>query len=316
MVAGDMTEQLNPTTGGDERSGVPWKTKVEEPINRFVHYPLARRIVPWLARTPITPNQVTLAQLPLAVVATWLIAVGGTLYTVLGLLVFGLRSLLDCVDGTLARAKNMATSKGHALDAFVDWVSCTILYAGVYAHFWLHPPSSDSWFSVLPVGLIVALALVNGGARSFASDHYKQKLGAIFDRGRDETVEATQKRLLVLRGDRSFSALLEAWIAWSGHLTFELERFDPERTRPLSAAEVAALQQVKEKPLARLIAGMWSISSGDFWVTITLAGALFGVLWPTVVFLATAGFVWIVLAVILTNWFVRRTAARAELVTA
>lgn len=319
MTQVDVSEHLDSAAADavdSQRNGLPWKLRVEEPLNRFVHYPLARVVVRLLVRTPITPNQVTMVQPAVAALAGYLISFNDPLYLVAAVVVYELRSLLDCVDGTLARAKNMVSSNGHALDSFCDWISAVLLYAGIYWHFVKHPPGAAGWSAYLPVSVVVALALINGGLRSFAADHYLQKYSAIFDRGRDEEVENVHDKLLARRSDPSLMAKWEALIAWGGHATFEFEFYDPDRSRPLNADEVAELQRAQHQPLTRFVAGLWSVSNGDFWLTLTLASALLGVLWPAMVFFATAGFVWVALVVAFNTWFIRRTVSRAHLVAA
>src|SRR5690606_16174055 len=113
----------------------PWKLRVEEPTNRFLYYPIARVLVSVLVKTRVTANQVTLIQPVIAAVAGYLITFHDWRYLVLGALTFELRSMLDCVDGTLARAKKSANPNGHALDAICDWLGVVFLYLGIYFHF-------------------------------------------------------------------------------------------------------------------------------------------------------------------------------------
>src|SRR5688572_15036810 len=92
----------------DLEDEVRWKVRVEEPTNRFLYYAIARVLVSVLVKTRVTANQVTLIQPVIAAVAGYLITFHGWRYLVLGALTFELRSMLDCVDGTLARAKKSA----------------------------------------------------------------------------------------------------------------------------------------------------------------------------------------------------------------
>ena len=79
----------------------------------------ARVIVGWCARLGITPNMVTLAGLLLVVAATVAFYSGEF---VLGLVCGWIMTLLDTVDGKLARVTVASSRLGHALDHGIDVV--------------------------------------------------------------------------------------------------------------------------------------------------------------------------------------------------
>ena len=89
--------------------------------NRFVARPLAAVVVVPLARTGITPNQVTFATLPvflagaavLALLPSW-----GAL--IAGAAIIELSYVLDCADGQLARLKGTSSPVGAHLDFLMD----------------------------------------------------------------------------------------------------------------------------------------------------------------------------------------------------
>jgi phosphatidylglycerophosphate synthase len=110
------------------------KTKSEE---EFWAWHFARRLSIYLtlvlAKTAITPNQVT-------VVGIWSGVVGGILWGagthqsfLLGCVCLQMMYLLDCVDGELARIKNLQSPKGAYLDLLghylVDY--CMIMGMGI-----------------------------------------------------------------------------------------------------------------------------------------------------------------------------------------
>lgn len=123
--------------------------RMEDPFNRQYRYPVARWIVRALVRTPVTPNQVTLVQPLFAALAGYLVTFDDPRALVAGALVFELRSILDCVDGALARAKSTASPAAHAIGALADWLGVTFLYAGIFWHVHLHPPPGGPWSAVV-----------------------------------------------------------------------------------------------------------------------------------------------------------------------
>jgi len=298
---------------GTAEEAVRWKRLVEEPTNRFLYYPIAKQLVRLLVKTPVTANQVTLVQPVIAAFAGYLISFGDWRHMAAGALTFELRSLLDCVDGSLARAKKSASPNGHALDALCDWLGVVFLYAGIYAHFLLHPPPTGAWSAYLPMGAIIGIALFQGAMRSFAHDYFMRKFGSILETGRDETVEDLRDKQRALTPDSPFMAKVEAWIGRCQHLSFQLEFFDVERSRSISGEQARMFAAQRGGAAMKLIQWLWSISNGDAFIRISVIAVLLGhnYLWELMLFWSGFGFVWIVAAMLATSWFVTRATERA-----
>jgi phosphatidylglycerophosphate synthase len=289
-----------------------WKMRVEEPTNRFLYYPIARQLVRVLVKTPISANQVTMVQPFIAAVAGYLITFNDWRYMLAGALTFELRSVLDCADGTLARAKKTSSPNGHALDALCDWLGVVFLYAGIYFHFLLHPPHSGAWAAYVPMGAIIGFALFQGAMRSFAADYYMRKYGSIFREGRDETVEDLRDKQRQLTSNSSFMAKAEAWIGRCQHLSFQHEFFDIETSKSVSREQAEWLQDEKESAIMKAIAFLWSISNGDFFIRLSVLSVALGHywMWELQLFWASIGFLWIVAVCWLNGWFVKRATHR------
>lgn len=295
---------------GSSPDGV--KLRLEDPVSRFFRYPLARLLVCGLVRTSITPNQVTLIQPFLAAVAAWLIVSDAPWRLVLAAVVFEVRSILDCVDGTLARAKKLTSPCGHAIDGLADWLSVFLLYAGIGLHFQAHPPPAP-WSAPSVTRCVLGAALLQGAVRSFASDYYKQKYASIFEGG-DAAVESLRGGALAVGPGSGLFARAEALIGRIGHFVFERSWLEPG-CNPASTteAQVRELRRNASSPLTRFILGLWSISNGDAFVTLVCLSAALGKLWEGQVFFATFGVLWIVGVVALNGWFVRSAARRGAL---
>ena len=108
-------------------------------INRKISDPIAKL----LARTRITPNQISWAAFGLAVLSflsfiyNWNIAAG---------LLTQLSSIIDGVDGSLARLKNMSSDFGGFLDSILDRYADILIMLGltiwsasneIYSYIWL-----------------------------------------------------------------------------------------------------------------------------------------------------------------------------------
>jgi CDP-diacylglycerol--glycerol-3-phosphate 3-phosphatidyltransferase len=99
----------------------------------------------------LTPNTITVIGLLITVLASALIGSG---WLLLGAAILTAGSLLDAVDGALARATGGGTAFGSFLDSTLDRAGEAILYIGVGA--WLVTSQPDPLWPVLAV--LVALA--------------------------------------------------------------------------------------------------------------------------------------------------------------
>src|SRR6266487_4693926 len=94
--------------------------------------PVAALVVAVAARTPVTPNQLTLLNLFIFVVAAamfpWLPTYAGALAAVL---VLEISYCFDCADGMLARHRQVASKAGHLFDFFTDELKAELLVAAL-----------------------------------------------------------------------------------------------------------------------------------------------------------------------------------------
>ncbi|MBA3740615.1 MAG: CDP-alcohol phosphatidyltransferase family protein [Chloroflexi bacterium] len=99
----------------------------------------------------LTPNTITVIGLVITLIASVLVANGMLL---VGAAILTAGSLLDAVDGALARAQGSGTAFGSFLDSTLDRASEAILFIGIGA--WLLASLADPTWPV--IGLMVALA--------------------------------------------------------------------------------------------------------------------------------------------------------------
>jgi CDP-diacylglycerol--glycerol-3-phosphate 3-phosphatidyltransferase len=148
-----------------------------------------------LARTPLTPNQLSVLGFLLAGGAAALIAAG---HLVVGGALVLAAGLLDIIDGALARKTDRATRFGAVLDSTLDRLSEGVLLAGIM---WLFltggPPASflDREWSVM----IVLAALLGSVLVSYI-------------RARAETLGVDCQVGLFTRGERVVVLVLGLWL--------------------------------------------------------------------------------------------------------
>jgi len=110
---------------------------VEDPVNIWMHRPLAYAFVKAIYRTPLTPNMVTLLAMFTGVTAGAMILVGSSAALVLGGILLWTAAILDGADGFLARAKGISSQFGRALDGAADAVVAAATVFPAFYHLWV-----------------------------------------------------------------------------------------------------------------------------------------------------------------------------------
>jgi phosphatidylglycerophosphate synthase len=98
---------------------------------RWVDRRLSWRISLRLARTAITPNQVTLANTAWGLLSAWLFSLPGYWPRLIAALMFLVSVTFDGVDGELARLKMTESRWGARLDVMTDNLVHVALFAGI-----------------------------------------------------------------------------------------------------------------------------------------------------------------------------------------
>ncbi len=119
-------------------------------LHRMVRVPMRP-----LARTRVTPNQVTMLRLATGLGAALICALGPGTWQYVGVGLFLLSALMDRADGELARLTDNISELGHRYDLIADTICNALIFIGIgvgLRHDWLGP-----WSIVL--GLVAGLAI-------------------------------------------------------------------------------------------------------------------------------------------------------------
>ncbi len=125
-------------------------------VSRYLNRPLSRPIARSLRRTPLTPNGVTSFTMLLAVATGLMVAAG---WNIAGGILIQAVSVIDGVDGELARLKDKVTRFGGVFDAVTDRYADAVMIAGmlVFAvRFESHPRPEFVGMLALSAALIVS----------------------------------------------------------------------------------------------------------------------------------------------------------------
>lgn len=131
--------------------------EVEDPVNLYVHRPLAYSFVKLFYHTSLTPNGITLLATIVGVSAgaCWIVGTPGMM--VLGGILLWSSAILDGADGIMARAKGIQSQFGRALDGTSDMVVAAATVIAAVHNLWVrhHNPT----FIALSVPIIVLTVL-------------------------------------------------------------------------------------------------------------------------------------------------------------
>lgn len=169
--------------------------EVEDPVNLWVHRPLAYAIVALIYRTSITPNQITFVALMVGLIAGVLFLVGTKTAMVVGGICLWSSAILDGADGILARAKRMFSDVGRAIDGVADALVGVLTVFPAFYHLWVtqHQPL-HLWLMPIAIGT----TLFHVYLFDFYKEAFLQHTKLSWD-GKPETLEIIQARVERLR---------------------------------------------------------------------------------------------------------------------
>ncbi len=164
-------------------------------LNRPLSLMMSRRLV----NTKLTPNQVTSIALAMGVMAGVVVSFGGWGWLILGGILLQLSSILDGVDGELARLRLAMTKSGEWFDTVCDDIinlgfmfglasACAVRLGSVW-------PTYMGWFTLV-VGSALILSMYVELIRVGAASHNAFKWGfepdaKAKDKNKDKTPETT-----------------------------------------------------------------------------------------------------------------------------
>ncbi|MGH7359047.1 MAG: NTP transferase domain-containing protein, partial [Candidatus Rokuibacteriota bacterium] len=102
--------------------------EADGPVSRYLNRPVSTRISMALAHLPIHPDAVSLVALLVAFGAAWSLGVGAG---ILGAILVHLSSVLDGVDGEIARLQVRASPGGALLDGVLDRLADAAVITGL-----------------------------------------------------------------------------------------------------------------------------------------------------------------------------------------
>ena len=159
-------------------------------INRYINRKMAEPMVRLLAKTKVTPNQVTWAVFGIVLLSFVSFFLGHNI--IAGLLV-QLSAIVDCVDGSLARLKDMTSEFGGFLDSVLDRYADILIVLGLTLWSLSHEPYSGIW-------LVGFLAITGTISISYSRARIGPNHRHLFDKGLKSLASRDIRLFLIMLG--------------------------------------------------------------------------------------------------------------------
>ena len=166
--------------------GAVYDGYISKYINRKISEPMARL----LAKTKVTPNQMTWSAFGIALLSCVSFILGHNI--IAGILV-QLSSIVDGVDGSLARLKGMTSEFGGFLDSVLDRYADILIVLGLTLWSLSHEPYSGIWLAgMLAITGIICISYT----RARISPNHRH----LFDKGFKSLASRDIRLFLIMLG--------------------------------------------------------------------------------------------------------------------
>lgn len=103
----------------------------DEPINRFFNRLFSAFIIKLVYKTNLSPNFFTFLSFFIGITSCYFFYTGTESNILMGAIVLQISSIIDCVDGDLARLKNISSRKGFFLDLVSDRIVDSFVFMSI-----------------------------------------------------------------------------------------------------------------------------------------------------------------------------------------
>ncbi len=159
---------------------------ISKHINRKMSEPMARL----LAKTKVTPNQMTWAAFGIALLSFVSFILG---YNIIAGLLVQLSSIVDGIDGSLARLQGMTSEFGGFLDSVLDRYADILIVLGLTLWSLSHEPYSGIWLAgMLAITGIICISYT----RARISPNHRH----LFDKGFKSLASRDIRLFLIMLG--------------------------------------------------------------------------------------------------------------------
>jgi phosphatidylglycerophosphate synthase len=194
-----------------------------ETFLNFQNYLLfsSKQITKFLYNTPVTPHQVILFSMIIGVASSILIIQSNIIVVIVGAVMLFYKNVLDKVDGSLARAKNVVTRRGRFYDSISDFIVSFALFTAI--GFKLDSVYHSVWIWIVSYAALITSMLQCSYfvfyEVSFIRQTGKETINRLLERVTDEDLKLEDKLTLLLQ--RIFQVIY----GWQDCIIFSLDKF-------------------------------------------------------------------------------------------
>ena len=160
------------------------KKQSDGPVMRVVNRPISMRITRYLYKSNLTPNQISFISFLFAIFGACFFLLGGYSNLVVGAIFAQASSVIDGVDGEIARLKCQETKFGAWFDTVLDRYSDAFLLFSLTIYVFRHLTQINSVF-ILFTGFIAIIGTFMNSYTAFKYEDFEALRGYDFQIGRD-----------------------------------------------------------------------------------------------------------------------------------
>lgn len=199
------------------------KYKEGETFLNFQNYLLfsSKKITELLYNTTVTPHHIILFSMIIGLVSSILIIQSNIIVVIVGAVLLFYKNVLDKVDGSLARAKNMADRRGRFFDSISDFMVSFALFtaiglklSSIYLSVWVWVISYSALItSMLQCSYFIFYEV------AFIKQTGKKTINRLIEHVTDEDLELEDKFTIFLQ--RIFQIIY----GWQDYIIFSIDKF-------------------------------------------------------------------------------------------
>ncbi len=163
------------------------KPKGEGPISKYINRRFSHAITKVIVNTPLSPNQISLVSLLLAFLSAIMLINTHYLLVAIGGILAQTASIIDGVDGEIARVKFLTSGFGGWFDTILDRYGDVAITMGAAVGVYTREPSF--WVAIIGV-----LALAGSILSSYSSHTFKAAFGTSFKVGEEKSFSLSSGR--------------------------------------------------------------------------------------------------------------------------
>lgn len=163
------------------------KPKEEGPISKYINRRFSHVITKTLIKTPLSPNQVTLISLSLSFLSAVMLTNVNSLFVAMGGMLAQMASIIDGVDGEIARIKFLNSGFGGWFDTILDRYGDVAIITGAVIGIY----TKDQSFLVTMIGV---LALSGSILTSYSAHTFRTAFGKSFKSGKQKSFSVPSGR--------------------------------------------------------------------------------------------------------------------------